>query len=39
MKKDQMDLNLVSPIKSYNNAETSKEEVLKTNRGQSGIYR
>lgn len=34
-----MDVKLVSPIESYNNAEASKEEVLKNNRGKSGIYR
>ena len=39
MIKDQMDVKLVSPIESYNNAEASKQEVLKNNRGKSGIYR
>jgi len=34
-----MDVKLVSPIESYNNAEASKQEVLKNNRGKSGIYR
>ena len=36
---DTTDVKLVSPVKSYGNAEASKKEVLKDNRGQSGIYR
>jgi hypothetical protein len=30
---------LISPVKSYGNAELFREAVLKDNRGQSGIYR
>ena len=30
---------LISPVKSYENAELFREGVLKDNRGQSGIYR
>jgi hypothetical protein len=33
------DVKLVSPIKSYKDAESSKNEVLKDNRGQAGVYR
>lgn len=33
------DIKLVSPVKSYGNADASKNEVLKDNRGQSGVYR
>ena len=33
------DVKLVSPIKSYRDAESSKNDVLKDNRGQSGVYR
>jgi uncharacterized protein YbcV (DUF1398 family) len=31
--------NLISPVKSYGNAELFKEAVLKDNSGKSGIYR
>lgn len=30
---------LVSPIKSYENTELLKDNILKDNRGKSGIYR
>jgi len=33
------DVRLVSPVKSYGNAELLKDEVLKDNRDQSGVYR
>jgi group I intron endonuclease len=36
---DTIDVKLVSSVKSYRDAEASKNEVLKDNRGQSGIYR
>lgn len=31
--------NLISPVKSYGNAELLKDEILKDNKGQSGVYR
>jgi hypothetical protein len=37
--KDTTDVKLVSLIKSYRDAEASKNEVLKDNKGQSGVYR
>lgn len=37
--KDTTDVKLVSPIKSYSDSEASKNEVLKDNKGQSGVYR
>ena len=37
--KDTTDVKLVSPIKSYRYSEASKNEVLKDNKGQSGVYR
>lgn len=33
------DVKLVSPVKFYENAEVFKDEVLKDNRDQSGVYR
>jgi uncharacterized protein YbcV (DUF1398 family) len=30
---------LISPVKSYGNAELFREVILKDNRGKSGIYR
>lgn len=33
------DIILVSPVKSYGNAELLKDEILKDNKDQSGIYR
>jgi hypothetical protein len=30
---------LISPIKSYENAELLKDMILKDNKGKSGIYR
>jgi group I intron endonuclease len=33
------DIILVSPVKSYGNAELLKDEILKDNKNQSGIYR
>lgn len=33
------DIGLVSPVKSYENAELLKDEILKDNRDQSGVYR
>jgi hypothetical protein len=32
-------LNLVSPVKSYGNADLLKDQVLKEARDRSGIYR
>lgn len=33
------DVRLVSPVSSYGNAELLKDEILKDNRGKSGVYR
>jgi group I intron endonuclease len=33
------DVGLVSPVKSYENAELLKDEILKDNRDRSGVYR
>jgi hypothetical protein len=35
----QTDERLVSPVKSYGNADKLKDEVLRDNKDQSGIYR